>query len=150
MKKITEIEKIGKGARYRLFLDGELFGIFEAEILAKHCLKSGEEYDDMFFDELLIENGDYACFNRGLSGLEKSTKSEKMLQDYLKEKGITRFIINAGGNVVVGDHYNQGKYQIGIENPNLDGSLLTVVNANNISVVTSGSYERYYEYDGLF
>ncbi len=94
MKKITEIEKIGKGARYRLFLDGELFGIFEAEILAKHCLKSGEEYDDMFFDELLIENGDYACFNRGLSGLEKSTKSEKMLQDYLKEKGYPIACIN--------------------------------------------------------
>lgn len=94
MRKISEIEKVGKGARYRVFLDGELFGVFEAEILARHCLKSGEQYDDKFFDELLIENGDYACFNRGLSGLEKSMKSEKMLKDYLKEKGYPKFCID--------------------------------------------------------
>ena len=87
MRTISEIEKVGKGARYRLFLDDELFGIFEAEILAKHCLKSGESYQDEFFDNLLLENGDYACFNRGLSALEKSMKSEKILKDYLKEKG---------------------------------------------------------------
>lgn len=86
MKLITEIVKIGKGARYKLYLDEEFFGIFEAEILAKHSLKSGESYDDTFFDKLLIENGDYACFNRGLYAIEKSMKSEKMLKDYLKEK----------------------------------------------------------------
>lgn len=87
MREISEIVKIGKGARYKVFVDDEFFGIFEAEILARHCLKSGEKYDDQFFDELLIENGDYACFNRGLAALEKSMKSKKMLKDYLKEKG---------------------------------------------------------------
>ncbi len=86
MKEITEIEKIGKGLRYRLFVDDELLGVFEAEILAKHCLKSGQKFEDSFFEELLIENGDYACFNRGLLALEKSMKSEKMLVSYLKEK----------------------------------------------------------------
>lgn len=86
MKEITEIEKIGKGLRYKLFVDDELFGVFEAEILAKHCLKSGQKFEDGFFEELLIENGDYACFNRGLLALEKSMKSEKMLVSYLKEK----------------------------------------------------------------
>ena len=74
------------GARYKLFLDDELYGIFEAEILARYCLKSGESFEDDFFEKLLIENGDYACFNRGLSALEKSMKSEKMLKDYLKER----------------------------------------------------------------
>ena len=86
MKRITEIKKIGQGKRYYLYLDNELFGIFEDEILAKNKLKTGESYDESFFDKLLIENGDFACFNRGLSVLEKSVKSEKMLRDYLKEK----------------------------------------------------------------
>lgn len=87
MKEITEIKKVGSGARYRLYLDGALFGIYEAEILAKHCLKSGQKFEDDFFDNLAIENGDYACFNRGLTALEKSMKSKKMLKTYLKDKG---------------------------------------------------------------
>lgn len=87
MKTITQIEKIGKGERYRLYLDGEFFGVYEAEILVRHCLKSGQEFEEEFFLSLSIENGDYACFNRGLKALEKSMKSKKMLKSYLKEKG---------------------------------------------------------------
>ena len=57
-----------------------------APSLIPHRLKSGQKFKDSFFEELLIENGDYACFNRGLLALEKSMKSEKMLVSYLKEK----------------------------------------------------------------
>lgn len=87
MKQITEIKKIGKGDRYYLYLDDEFFGVFEAEILARYALKTGQSFDDSFFEKLKFENGDYACFNRGLGVLEKSMKTEKMLKDYLKEKG---------------------------------------------------------------
>ena len=87
MKEITQIKKIGNGNRYHLYIDSQHFGIFEAEVLARYCLKSGQSYEDDFFDRLKIENGDYACFNRGLNLLEKSIKSEKMLFDYLKDKG---------------------------------------------------------------
>lgn len=87
MKQITEIKKIGKGERYYLYLDDEFFGIYEAEILARHSLKTGQCFDEDFYEKLKLENGDYACFNRGLGVLEKSMKTEKMLKDYLKEKG---------------------------------------------------------------
>lgn len=93
MRTITEIKKIGKGQRYYLYLDDQFFGVYEAEILARHCLKTGQSFDDEFFEELKLENGDYACFNRGLSLLEKGMKSEKMLKDYLKEKGYPRSCI---------------------------------------------------------
>ncbi len=86
MRTITEIRKIGKGLRYYLYLDNEFFGIYEAEILARYCLKTGDKFEDDFFEKLKIENGDYACFNRGLNVIEKSLKSEKMLYKYLKEK----------------------------------------------------------------
>ena len=86
MKTITEIKKIGKGNRYYLFVDDENLGVFEAEVLARHCLKTGQTFDDKFFDDLLIENGDFACFNRGLALLSKAMKTEKLLRDYLKEK----------------------------------------------------------------
>lgn len=94
MKEITEIKKVGNGDRYKLYLDGEYAGDFEAEILARHCLKSGEQYDEEFFKELILENGDYACFNRGLNALEKSMKSEKMMKRFLKEKGYPISCIN--------------------------------------------------------
>lgn len=95
MKRITEIKKIGKGERYYLYLDDELFGVYEAEILARYSLKSGQEFDDEFFEQLQTQNGDYACFNRSLSLLEKSIKSEKMLKDYLREKGYPKSSINS-------------------------------------------------------
>ncbi|MBO5394801.1 MAG: regulatory protein RecX [Clostridia bacterium] len=94
MKQITEMKKIGRGDRYKLFLDGEYFGTYEAEILARYCLKSGQCFEEEFFDRLQVENGDYACFNRGLTALEKSMKTKKMLRDYLKEKGYPKQCID--------------------------------------------------------
>lgn len=94
MKEITEIKKVGRGDRYKLYIDDDYAGVFEAEILARHSLKTGEKYDEEFFKELTIENGDYACFNRGLNALEKSMKTEKMLKTYLKEKGYPSTCIN--------------------------------------------------------
>lgn len=67
---------------------------------------------------------------------------------YLKEKGINKFIINAGGNVLVGDHYDNSKYKIGLEKPDQTKEIYKVLKLNNSSVVTSGGYERFYTYDG--
>lgn len=70
-----------------------------------------------------------------------------IVSDYLKENHVTSFIINAGGNVFVGEK-KRGTYKIGIENPDQSGSIFKTVLGNNISVVTSGGYERNYEYNG--
>lgn len=87
MRQVTEIKKIGKGERYYLYVDDEMFGVYEGEILARHQIKTSQMYDDEFLEKLKHENGDYACFNRSLTLLEKSMKSEKMMRDYLYEKG---------------------------------------------------------------
>ncbi len=68
--------------------------------------------------------------------------------EYLEMLGIKSYLINAGGNVKVGMHYQNDKYIIGIQNPN-NTDLLTKVYGENISVVTSGDYQRYYEIDGI-
>ena len=44
--------------------------------------------------------------------------------------------------------FRSGKYKIGIENPDT-GGVFKIVSTNNKSVITSGSYERYYEVDGV-
>ncbi|MDD2435258.1 MAG: FAD:protein FMN transferase [Bacilli bacterium] len=85
--------------------------------------------------------------NLDLGAIAKGYTTE-VVGDHLEKNGIDKYIINAGGNVLVGNHYDNQKYKIGIESPIQPGDIYEVVHGNNISVVTSGSYERYYEYDG--
>lgn len=68
---------------------------------------------------------------------------------YLEMSGIDTYLINAGGNVIVGNHYDDEKYKVGIENPNDITEVYQVIKGNNITVVTSGGYERFYEYNGV-
>lgn len=71
--------------------------------------------------------------------------------DYLESIGINSYLINAGGNVLVGDYYqNDGKFIVGIASPfkDNDKELLSTVSVTNKAIVTSGSYQRYYEYKG--
>lgn len=86
--------------------------------------------------------------NLDLGAISKGYTTE-VVGKYLEENGITKYLINAGGNVKVGIPNNKDVYSIGIQSPNKDGSLLTIVKGKNISVITSGSYERNYTYNGV-
>ncbi len=65
---------------------------------------------------------------------------------YLESVGLNYYIINAGGNVKVGKSYKK-YYNIGVQSP-INNDSFYVVKGENISVVTSGGYERFYEYEG--
>lgn len=85
--KITEISKVGKGLRYKVYADGEFAGIFEAEILARYQVKTGSEYSLGEFEEIKLANGDYACFDMALGALGHGMKTEKTLIESLQKKG---------------------------------------------------------------
>lgn len=72
----------------------------------------------------------------------------KQLNDYLKAQGVTSAIINLGGNVtLVGD--DDGEiFSVGIQNPTGQEVIATVL-AEDCSVVTSGTYQRSFEKDGV-
>ena len=84
---ITQIKKIGKGARYSLYLDERFICTLEAEVLAKNKLKTGDEISEEKLEELRLESGDLSSFERALSYLEKGMKTEKNIRDYLLSKG---------------------------------------------------------------
>ena len=67
--------------------------------------------------------------------------------DVLKLAGIDNFIINAGGDLFVSGN-KKGKHWIsGIKNP--EGDLFFKFNIkNDCAVVTSGGYERFFNYKG--
>ena len=87
--------------------------------------------------------------NIDLGSISKGYATEEAAK-MLELLGIKAYIINAGGNVRTGSYYNKtGKYVIGIASPFKDNNnLLATVKVSNKAVVTSGSYQRYYEYKG--
>ena len=87
MMQITEIKKIGRGDRYSIFIDSVFDGTLEAEILVKHKLKTGDEIDEEQWRQIKLENGKLSAFSKAVGYIEKSLKTQKQLQTYLKEKG---------------------------------------------------------------
>lgn len=71
------------------------------------------------------------------------------IKDYLLENGVTRAVINLGGNVLcVGRKTDTADFSIGIKKPfSQNGESLAVLSLNDQSAVSSGTYERYF-YEG--
>lgn len=72
--------------------------------------------------------------------------------EYAKEElGVTSMLFSVGGNVcAIGGHPDGTPWRIGIQNPDVDSdqAYLQKVSVQDVSVVTSGNYQRYYEVDG--
>ena len=72
------------------------------------------------------------------------------LKEYLVEKGVKSAIISLGGNVVViGSKPDGSDYTIGIKDPDNPEGIIDSISVSDKSVVTSGTYERFVEYDGV-
>lgn len=99
--------------------------------------------DKKIKDSVKLSNG----VTLDLGAIAKGYTTE-LVGEYLKSVGINKYLINAGGNVLVGNYYKLGKYKIGIQNPEGSGTF-KVIKGENIAVVTSGSYQRNYTYDGV-
>jgi thiamine biosynthesis lipoprotein len=67
----------------------------------------------------------------------------------LRQLGINNAIVNAGGNLKAIGKKGEKPWFIGIRHPNGKGVLAAVALHGEESVVTSGNYERFFEYDGI-
>lgn len=71
------------------------------------------------------------------------------LSDYLKGRGIHSAIINIGGDMnIIGSKENNSPFVIGIKNPDNPDEVMSAINARSICIATSGTYERYIDYQG--
>lgn len=83
-----------------------------------------------------------------LGGIAKGYAADQM-KAYLNENGVHEGFINLGGNVLTLGEKKDGPYRIGIQKPfDEGGAVITTVEIDDQSVVTSGRYERYFEKDG--
>ncbi len=70
---------------------------------------------------------------------------------HLREAGYGNVIVNAGGNLRASGRRGDRAWRIGIRHPRPDAShrlLATLDIEGDEAVITSGDYERYFEYDG--
>lgn len=67
----------------------------------------------------------------------------------LNENNVTSYIVNLGGNIkLIGSKPKNKDFNVGVQDPNSNNNL-TVLSLKDYSVVTSGSYQRYYIVDGV-
>lgn len=75
----------------------------------------------------------------------------EMVARSLEEQGITGYVLNVGGNVrTVGARGDGDPWTVGIDNPQEDAAdpYFAYLSLTGQSLVTSGSYQRYYVVDG--
>lgn len=112
----------------------------------KNVLPTQELLDDIQIEDLILEDG--KIYNNHVSldlgALAKGYASFKV-KEYLEENHLDTYMINAGGMILLGEHYGKQAYKVGLEDPSRnDGSIFMKVKAKNTAIATSGGYERYY------
>ena len=85
-----------------------------------------------------------------LGGIAKGYIADKVTE-YLVEQEVERAIINLGGNIVtIGKKAENTPWTIGVEKPYTDRrDVVGSIPAENLTIVTSGVYERCFTEDGV-
>ena len=85
-----------------------------------------------------------------LGAIAKGYAAEKVRKALLQTP-MKSFILNAGGNVCLGEPPMDGRasWSVGIQNPDDLNGYTDILYLANMNVVTSGDYQRYYEVAGV-
>lgn len=86
-----------------------------------------------------------------VGAIAKGYATEQLVR-MLEERGISNILLSVGGNVraIGGREEKQKEWNVGIQNPDLesDEQYLMITRIMDLSLVSSGDYERYYTVDG--
>ncbi len=137
---------------------GALSDLWDFSENSNKVIPSQDEIDKALttisYENIVIENNQVTLKNPDtkidLGGIAKGYIADKF-KEYLNDQGITEGIINLGGNVLtLGPKSGESKtYNIAIQKPDsTDGDSVASVKITDESVVTSGTYQRYFEVDG--
>lgn len=106
-------------------------------------------------DDIIIDNKNSTVFFKDkelkldVGAVAKGYVCNKIYEYITKNNLWQNAVISLGGNIItVGSKPNGNDFVIGIENPNSNDYLMKVNAKENTSVVTSGSYQRYFTVNG--
>lgn len=112
------------------------------ELIDYKKIKLNKNKNSVFLEEkgMMIDLG-------GIAKGYAADETAKILSSFNIEKAI----INLGGNVLtMGNRIDNTKWRIGIQNPESErGGYVMILNLENLSLVTSGPYERFLEVEGV-
>jgi FAD:protein FMN transferase len=107
-----------------------------------------------YLDILLLDYQNQALLKRegmsvDLGGIAKGYAADRAAE-VLAEHSIDRAIIDFGGNIyVLGEKDSESPWRIGIQNPEEPrGNFLGILSVRDTAAVTSGVYERFFEFEG--
>lgn len=126
----------------------------KAELPPMDELKEASKHTNI--DDLIIDTEKNTVFladplmSLDVGAIAKGFAVEQIAK-HLESKGITGYILNVGGNVRTIGMADKDKWKVGIENPDLNNEekpYIEYLKLSGESVVTSGSYQRFYIVDG--
>lgn len=144
---LADEEKVGytldlsKGKLFRLWkdaiLDEKLPSESEIEDAKKFGGKGSVKVDG---DKIILSDGARLDFGSVCKGYLNDE-----LKTTLSELGVENYILNSGGNITVVGRpaRNRDKFNIGIQSPFDLNDYVETISTTDISVVTSGDYQRY-------
>lgn len=149
---------IGLGSVLSIWHDYRTAGIDDpenAELPPMDLLKEANKHTDL--NNLIIDEENSTVFIKDsqmrldVGAIAKGYSTERVTQEAIA-KGYTDFLLSVGGNVraVGGKGKDKEPWNVGIQNPDKESeqySLYTLA-LKNLSLVSSGDYERYYTVDG--
>jgi thiamine biosynthesis lipoprotein len=83
----------------------------------------------------------------GLGGIAQGFIADR-IAECLRERGFTNFVIDVSGDLRVDGRVDGRPWRIGIQHPRIVGQMIAWLPVSDLSVVTCGDYERYFELDG--
>ena len=133
-----------------------------AEVPSEDALKEAAEHID--FTKVIVDEAAGTVrledpeMMLDLGGIAKGYIADRVAE-YLRSRGVTSAIVNLGGNIEVirgkstssdpGEE-EQFDFNLGIRDPlNKSGGLLGIFPGKDMTIVTSGTYERFIEVDGV-
>lgn len=126
----------------------------KAELPPKSDLEKRNEHTSM--DALEIDEKNRTVFikdeNASLDvGAVAKGYATEMIARELEQEGISGYLLNIGGNIrAIGKRGDGEKFRAGVENPNkedAENTHLAYLELEDMSLVVSGSYQRYYTVD---
>jgi len=89
-----------------------------------------------------------ASMRIGLGGIAKGYGVDRAAET-LRARGLTRFVVDGGGDLRVEGTDIDGPWRVQIAHPREPGRVVETVDLDRGAIVTSGGYQRYFERDGV-